>query len=324
MTDGEPFSDEAYSSFIFRLALWHPRFSKSPEFVEEAYRTSLQRHPLDPDYYAASFFGDVAAKALEEIFPNRNFDFMLAKLSSFVMPLYYRRSYCFDCMVEQIKGAWSPAVLKRWGLVYYCVCDAHNIPLSDAPQRGNNKANNAQYFFCFHANRRSPVPINCFSDDALMAGLEVQRFMASIDVEPGLAPTPLLEFCRIVLEIFLYPDYGICNAPQARKGVSVHSPEWERSCFGPLWATILERQSAMLLLGWILGLPGVKLDFLPNQMGARIALAYLDQRGLGIAASFLPDSIYKMQSLRLCLLKDNMSLLAVNDFVEGFVSRLQG
>lgn len=321
---GEPFPDETYSSFIFRLALWRPGFPMLPETVNEVYRMSLRAHALDPDYYAKSLFGEVSCKALEEAYPARKFNFMLAGLNDFVMPLYFRRSYCFNCLCEQIKEAWSPAVLKCWGLLYYCVCVVHKISLNDAPQRAKYKADNAQYYFSFHTECRTPAPINRFSDDALMASLKVQRFVASIGVGlEGVAEEPLSKFCRVLLEIFLFPDYGICNAPKARKGISSYSPDWERSCFGPLLATILERQSAILLLGWTLGLPEVKVDFLPHQIGARIALAYLDQRALGVAASLLPDNVYRMQALKLSLLKENICSLAASDFIEGFVARLQ-
>jgi hypothetical protein len=317
------FFDESFSSYVFRVALRRQEFPLTPVAVNRLYYQNFLLSSLDPDYDINSDFTKECLNALDSIWPDEGFSDLFTPYTPFVMPRYFRRSYCFDCLCDQLQTAWSPGVLKRWGLIYYCVCNVHRKSLFDANYHLIQKANAAHDFFYFHTEQRIGESARLYSTEAQHVTLEVQRVLKELDCDSEALEEKfsLLEFCRLFLEILLFPRFGICNVPSSSKGVPVQAPVWQQSYLGPFLATVFERQSAMLLLGWILDVPGANVHLLPDRIG--VALAHEDKSfwWLGMASSYLPDNIFRHHVLQMKFFEKRIELLGVREFIGGFISR---
>ncbi|EED43175.1 hypothetical protein EBI_27580 [Enterocytozoon bieneusi H348] len=323
MIRDDAFFDESFSSWAFRLALWCEEFCVSPDVVNNLYYQSISSSLLDPDYNSNSLFVKALGLHLQTLWPDKSFQHLLLLESRLVMPRYYRRSFCYDCLCDQIKTSWSPAILKRWGVVYYCVCDVHQATLTDADYHDVKKANAAHDFFCFHAERRNGSLKETYSLAANQAALRVQSFLMELDWhEQGNATDrTLFDFCCLFLEVMLFPRHGVCNVSRSRKELSAQSSVWQQSYLGPYLATVLERQSAVLLLGWVLGICDGALDFLPDCIGSKVSKDFKNFWGVGVLSSYLPERLSMYYALRLHFLAQNISASGVTEYVSGFRSR---
>jgi len=323
MKELQPFVGEILSGYVFRLALWCEEFPLAPSCVNDLYCQSFVSSSLDPDYDSTGKFSKISIEALRAVWPGANFSSLFAPVNSFVLPRFYRRSYCYSCLCDQIERSWSPTILRQWGLLYYGVCELHEVSLFDAPFNAKVRINLAHDFFCFHCENNTNVTAGILSKMGSESILKVQCFIESLhsSIEASTINASLLEFCCLSLKIFLYPQYGICNNYNARKEIPLRSPFWQRSHLGVFIATVPERQSAILLLGWVLGIYNLELELLPNHISAVIAHENQNTWWLGAAASHLPDNIYRHSILMLRCLEANIALPSVKQFIDGFSSR---
>ncbi|WP_444758046.1 hypothetical protein [Pseudomonas sp. A014] len=319
----QAFHDESLSSWVFRLALWCNEFPLTPDSVNRLYSQSLLSSSFDPDYDLSGEFAAACHKALASFRPGQNIQHFFAPITPYNIPRYFRRSYCYECLCDQLEQAWSPAVLKRWGYTYYCTCEIHQVSLNDAECHVIKRANAAHDFFQFHTEHRLGKSSMRYSSEVQRVTLEVQGFLRRITSEPkvGLVDSVLLDFCTLFLKILLFPKFGVCSIPNAKRGISVEAPVWQHLHLGPFLATVTERQSAILLLGWVLEIPGSDVRLLPERSRAVLAHENIDFWRLGVSSSYLPDKIFKYSALLFSSLRPTVKSPAIEEFISGFVSR---
>lgn len=257
MSATSPFEDETYSSWMYRLAVFDKLPMLGVDALSDLFLLSVSQGSFDVDFDSDCNF---STKCRDLIFCSlKTYNNFFTPMSQWIIPRYYRRSYCYECFCEQIPQAGHPAVLRGWAVTYHTICSKHKVFFQDADYGIGKHLAVGSKLFSFHnevLNGRESLRVS--SEEWHVANL-VQRLLLTSEMnvtcQETKNPELLYQFCRIFLEIMLYPDFGFCSRLYSRaKSGQSNLVFWKKLRFGPYLASAQQRYAAISLLGWVLGL----------------------------------------------------------------------
>jgi hypothetical protein len=257
MSVTSPFEDETYTSWMYRLAVYDNLPMLGVDALNDLFLLSVSQGSFDADFDSGCNFStkcrDITLCSLE------TYNNFFTPMSRWIIPRYYRRSYCYECFCEQIPQAGHPAVLRGWAVIYHTICSKHKVIFQDADYGVGKHLAVGSKLFSFHnkvLHGRESLRVS--SEECDVANL-VQRLLLKSEMNVTSQeierPDLLFGFCRLFLEIMLYPDFGFCSRLYLRaKSGQSDLVFWKRLRLGPYLASAQQRYAAISLLGWVLGL----------------------------------------------------------------------
>ncbi|WP_432669606.1 TniQ family protein [Pseudomonas umsongensis] len=309
-----PFEDETFSSWLYRLAVYNKLPKLGVGALNDLFLYSVSEGSFDADFDSgctfSAFCRELSLCSLEL------YDYFFRPMSRWVIPKFFRRSYCYECFCDQIPQSGHPAMLRKWAVTYHTVCLRHQTLLYDADYGvGKNLAVGSK-LFSFHnevLHGRESFRISREEYDAAFSVqcLLIQSEMYNVSSET-LNPNIFFAFCRFFIEIMLYPDFGFCSRLHLRaRSVQSDLLFWKRLRLGPYLASIQQRHSAILLLGWVLGV----IDSDKTMLNIDHAGTFFD---LGRASNVIESSGVNRL---LFTFSRHLQQRGIKDFISGFCSK---
>ncbi len=251
-----PFDGETFSSWLYRLAVYNVLPGLGVDTLNDLFALSVSKGSFDPDFDPSCVFS-VMGRDLSKC-SNALFHDFFSPLPSWITPRFYRRSYCYECFCEQIPLSGHPAVMKCWAVTYNAICSKHKSVLQDGDFGIQRRLAVGSSLFCSHHDlwaNSCPVAI---PDEEFEAVNSTQHSLQVAEERLYFGDRSYLHFhyfCRLFLEVMLYPDFGFCSRLfQRKKSNYADLLFWKKLRMGPYLASSQQRHAAVLLLGWILGL----------------------------------------------------------------------
>ena len=290
----------------------------------EIYQDCLQNGDFDPDFDLSSEF---CKRSLEQVgvpLPNLS---TFAPKSTWLIPRYYRGTFCYECFCDHIRSFKLPTMLTEWCSVTQTVCSVHLSPLLDTPGKHNYKLNMAVKIFSHYHARPSVVafPIVGLTPKVLGAILSVQCFMSNVEASVVSGGGAEWRLIQLVIRIFLYPRHGILTSFFSKQSISTDTQLFRYNLhLGPLVSQVTRRQLAILLTGWILDV----LDE-TERLEVEQYLQSFDQRhhyfdsaaGLGRFANVFTPEHGRQLIFQLTELSTKIYSPYLTEFIAGFSSR---
>jgi hypothetical protein len=264
MSTTSPFEDETFSSWIYRLAVYDNLPTLGVDALNDLFLLSVSQGDFDADFDSACDFSTRCRDLI--LCSPESYKVFFAPMSQWIIPRYYRRSYCYECFCEQIPQAGHPVVLRGWAVTYHTICAKHKVIFQDADYGVGKHLAVGSKLFGFHNEVLHGRELIMATPEEWNAATSVQHLLLTSEMymasKKNQYPDYVYSFCRLFLEIMLYPDFGFCSRlylrAKSRQGDLVF---WKRLRLGPYLASAQQRHAAISLLGWVLGLSdsGVKI-----------------------------------------------------------------
>jgi hypothetical protein len=207
-------------------------------------------------------------------------------------------------------------MLWKWAVTYHTICLKHQTLLHDADYGVGKNLAVASKMFSFHnevLHGRESFRISREEYDAAFSVqcLLIQSEMRNVSSET-IKPNIFFGFCRLFIEIMLYPDFGFCSRLHIRaRSAQSDLVLWKRLRLGPYLASIQQRHTAILLLGWIVGVN----DSVQNMLNAAHAGTFFD---LGRASNVMGSSDVNRLLLTF---SQHLQQSGIKEFIRGFCSK---
>ena len=314
MSMTSPFEDETFSSWIYRLAVFDQLPTLGVDALNDLFLLSVSKGSFDADVDSACDFATECRDLI--LCPLEIYESFFATMSQWIIPRYYRRSYCYECFCEQIPQAGHPVVLRGWAVIYNTICTKHKVIFQDADYGiGKHLAVGSKLFSFHNEVLNVPESLRVSSEEWHVANL-VQRLLRtsemSVTCQETQNPDLLYQFCRLFLEIMLYPDFSFCSRLYSRaKSGQSNLVFWKRLRLGPYLATSQQRYAGISLLGWVLGLSDSGLKIV-NTEDIRTFFE------LGQVSNVIGSSdVYRM----LYIFGRHIKYCGVSEFLRGYCSK---
>ncbi|MBJ2290539.1 hypothetical protein JFT44_11400 [Pseudomonas sp. MF5691] len=295
--------------------------------------TSAPAADFDPDFSLNSSFANAACEAVGMSRELRAT--LIQPPSSWLIPRFYRRTFCYQCLAEQFRVYELPTSLKHWCAVSTVICVHHSLPLIDAAEVFGPKLNMAMKFFQMQVlYKERYLSASRFQDGmrSIKSLQLVQDMLNNFEMETiqgGLSrdthQVSEWEFSKFLICLMLYPRFGLINRYMRNDAVYLQLPVFQQTfTLGPLIASIAHRRVALLILGWLYEvLPADDssvIEALLDAIGS--AIGFSDAYGLGSSCNgFSPDHSAVI-ARRLVQWHPLIASSRAQQFVEGFTASI--
>lgn len=309
-----PFDGETFTSWIYRLSVYNKLPRLSVDTVKDLFLDALSKGSFDPDFDSSCQFS-ITCRDICTL-PRHLYEGFYLHTSQWIFPRYYRRSYCYRCFCEQIPIVGHPAVLKEWAIVYCTICSKHEVLLQDGAYGACKFLAVGSELFSFHNDVLHGRNLGRLSPEQYRVTSAVQLMISSSELHAAESNEPLMDsffsFVKLFIEIMLYPDFGPCSQLFARnKSLPSDVVVWKKLLLGPFLASTPQRNAAILLLGWAIGVDGSNCEILNSDY-----IHTLFQLG---RVSNVIGSTELERILR--LLSADLQYAGIHEFVEGYCSK---
>lgn len=286
---------------------------------------------FDPDFSRSSSFTNAACDAISMSGELRAT--FIQPPSSWLIPRFYRRTFCYQCLAENFRAQAFPTSLKKWCVVSAVVCELHNLPLIDATEVFGPKLSMAMKFFqMHHLHKDRYLSASRFQDGRRsIKSLQLVQDMLNcfeINAIPGKLSDDAHQisewaFSKFLICLMLYPRYGFINRYMRNDAAYLQFPVFQQTFTrGPLIASIAHRRAALLILGWLYEvLPPDEssvIETLLDAVGG--VMGFSDAYGLGSSCNgFTPDHAAVI-ARRLVQWHPPVVSSRTQQFIEGFAA----
>lgn len=329
-TEVRPVPGELMSCWLYRQSLISENTSLDRESLAALWRVSTQAGDVDPDYSRLSYFSNTACETLNVDVELKSI--LLDPPSGWLIPRFYRRSYCYECLVESTRKFSVPTTLKEWCAVGYVVCETHNSPLIDAVDIFGPKPSMAMKFLQMHVSNRhryiaaSRAELASKSIRSLvkLQGIVRNLEKSSQDCERNLDASNKCEwrFAKFILSLMLFPRFGVVSR-WARNDADVRFPVFHQDFIsGPLTASVGNRMAALLIFSWLSDLidpnESSDVDRVVNEIGE--VCGFADAYGLGYSANGFTLERGSFIARRLAQWQPAITSTKILEFIAGFLA----
>lgn len=324
------FDGEAFSCWVYRQSLCSQHTLLDRSSLAELWHACVQSEDFDPDFTQDSKFSRAACEMLD--IPREEQAKIFQPNSRWVIPRYFRRSFCYSCMKEHIANFSLPSYRKEWCSVGVVVCQIHKCSLLDASGIVASSPSMAMRILKAYSEDPSQCVAASRSHDAneqFTALYKTQLFFQALEASQQQADQNGMWSCsephtglpRLLLSIFLYPRFGLVNrfiAPRSSYRITTLFQQTLNA--GPLVAGIAQRWAGMLMLGWLFELftPRESTDVESFIERAGAIAGFHDARSLGAACNVFNSLHSDVIARRLREWMPNPSPALLQQFIEGF------
>ncbi|MFL9812879.1 hypothetical protein D7241_06440 [Stutzerimonas sp. VN223-3] len=329
--DSLPIEGELLSCWLYRQSMVSKNTPLGREELSQLWLASGPALDFDPDFSRSSHFTNAACDAVGMSSDLRAF--FIQPPSSWLIPRFYRRTFCYQCLAENFRTLAFPTSLKKWCAVGVVVCEFHNLPLVDATEVFAPKLSMAMKFFQMHYLHKDRY----ISASRFQAGMRsikslilVQDMLNRFEVNalPGNLSSDAHQnsewaFSKFLICLMLYPRFGLINRHMRNDAAYLQLPVFQQTfTHGPLIASIAHRRAALLILGWLYEvLPTDEssvIDALLNAVGGGIGFS--EAYSLGSSCNGFTAEHAAVIARRLLQWQPPVVSSRTLQFVEGFVA----
>lgn len=325
-----PIDGELLSCWLYRQSRVSIYTPLEREELSKMWLGSAPAADFDPDFSPNSSFANAACEAV------RMSGELRAKLvqppSSWLIPRFYRRTFCYQCLTEQIRVCEIPTSLNYWCAVGTVICTRHNLPLIDATEVFGPKLNMAMKFFQmqvvhkerylsasrFQDGMRSIKSLQLVQD--MLKNFELKAIQGELN---NTHESGEWEFSKFLICLMLYPRFGLINRYMRNDAAYLQLPLFQQTfTLGPLIASIAHRRIALLILGWLYEvLPPDESSVIQALLDAiGSAIGFADAYSLGSSCNgFSPDHAAVI-ARRLVQRHPLIASTRTQHFIEGFIA----
>ncbi|WP_141232955.1 hypothetical protein [Pseudomonas sp. Irchel 3A7] len=324
---------EIFSSWVYRQSLFSKSSTLDREDIAQLWTSCALSEDLDPDFTASSAFARLACDALNIRMDQRAILFQAP--SAWIIPRYYRRSFCYGCLCESIANFQFPVFRKEWCSVATVVCDQHNTPLLDAVDLTAPKLNIAMKVFqLYHEQGLRCISASRYNEASQLFDslLRMQSLLREFEFrgvrdgrlvnESGGVELPEWRSSKFLISLFLYPKFGLVNRLIPYRALHNHNYAFQQSFnLGPLIAGVAHRRAAIIILGWLHEVFSSDEDHGIEQFirSAGNTVGFTDAKELGAASNGFSPEHSALISRRLMQWKIECINGRMQQFVSGFM-----
>jgi hypothetical protein len=320
--------EETFFSWLYRQSIFYESGNYPLFLLTTEYWACRHQGAFDRDFDFSSEFFYISCDYLS-IIP-KDCQAIFSAKSTWVIPEYYRRAFCGDCFCEQIKKYKYPASLTTWAGVGSPYCFEHNKLLLNFPLGNKISLNPALVGFEFYSRRRLHFEgkgVHAFLSQARLVGLAARvvhhlDFMESSVSLDKIRGSRRWQACRRIIQIILYPSYGVINTIWSKKRVVPRVNNLYQALeFGALCADSEDRAIALLLLGMVLDLfSSDELSLIINQLSSFefFDVRFYDALSFGRCCNVFVGLHFKAMIDSVARFSADFDSPAVSQFVIGF------
>lgn len=312
---------ECFSSWVQRVTVFNENHALLACDVQDIFSLCCRNEYFDPDYsHSSSFFvgcmeklNTLGAKNIPNFLPG----------SRWIVPYYYRRAFCYECLCEHVQLFRYPTCLQAWGVAYHTVCEKHGIAFSYAPESRVPTLERAMGMFRAYHDGSIVRLSSCYHGqsmaDIIPRALHAQRLFLSLERQKDLQA---FGFVQLLMRILLYPRFGLVHQKIASRMSYPSGRNLRHSLhYGALVANVQQRQLASVMTCMVLdaesGLCGRDWlshinELYPHQVNIE------DIEHLGRLASVFVGALIPGLLSQLDRYQQSMHNAAVDAFVTGF------
>lgn len=326
-----PMGGELLSSWLYRQSMVSKYTPLGREELNQLWLAYAPGSDFDPDFSLNSSFANAACDAVSMSRELRA-EFVQPP-SSWLIPRFYRRTFCYQCLAENIRTQAFPTALKKWYAVASVVCEFHGLPLIDAAETFGPKLNMAMKFFEMHNLHRDRFISASRLEEgvrAIKSLMFVQSMLKSFEVTDvagqlnnGGHPKSKWTFSKFLICLLLYPKFGLINRHIRNGAAYIQLPLFQQTfTYGPLIASVAHRRAALLMLGWLFEVLPKETSGLLEDLLSSVGsvLGFSDAYGVGYACNGFTPEQAAVIARRLMQWHAHTASRRIHMFIEGFVA----
>lgn len=326
-----PIEGELLSCWLYRQSRVSRYTPLGREELSQMWLASAPAADFDPDFSLNSRFANAACEAVHmspELRAN-----LIQPPSNWLIPRFYRRTFCYQCLTEQVRVCELPTSLNYWCAVGTVICARHNMPLIDAAEVFGPKLSMAMRFFQMRVvHKERYLSASRFQDGvrSIKSLQSVQDMlknfeMRAIQGELGNNAHESWEwdFSKFLICLMLYPRFGLINRYMRNDAAYLQLPMFQQTfTLGPLIASIAHRRVALLILGWLYEvLPADESNVIEALLDAiGRAIGFADANGLGSSCNGFSPEHAAVIARRLVQWHPLIASSRAQQFIEGFTA----
>lgn len=329
--DSLPIEGELLLSWLYRQSMVSRYTPLGREELSQLWSAFAPGSDFDPDFSLNSSFANAACDAVGMSCELRAA--FVQPPSSWLIPRFYRRTFCYKCLAENFRTQAFPTALKEWCAVVAVVCERHRLPLIDAAEAFSPKLNMAMKFFeLHHLHEDRFLSASRFEEGArtIKSLMSVQDMLKSFEVKDFADklqnsghPANEWMFSKFLICLMLYPKFGLINRHIRNGAAYLQLPLFQQTfTHGPLIASVAHRRAALLMLGWLFEvLPEEKssvIEDLLSAVGGMLGLS--DAFGVGYSCNGFTPEHAAVIARRLMKWHACTASRRIQRFIEGFVA----
>ena len=288
---------------------------------------------FDPDFSRSSGFTSAACDAVSMSVELRAA--FIQPPSSWLIPRFYRRTFCYQCLAENFRTHAFPTSLKKWCAVGTVVCELHNLPLMDATEVFGPKLSMAMKFFqMYHLHKDRYLSASRFEDGrrAIKSLRHVQDMLSRLEIigAPGELSYDAHQisgwaYSKFLICLMLYPRFGLINRYMRNDATYLQLPVFQQTFTqGPLITSIAHRRVSLLILGWLYEIlppdESSVIEALLNAVGG--VMGFSDAYGLGSSCNGFTPEHAAVIARRLVQWQPPIVSSRTQQLIEGFAASI--
>lgn len=322
MSDGT-FLDETFTSYIYRMVALEHVPDLSVHELLFLYSIHLRNIGSDPDCNPECDF----VRALEKSLPkDACAPYLFYNVQDWIIPRFYRKSYCYECFRDQISSFSHPAILRSWGIPSYTTCHIHNRMLLDGEIGSGKSLDSSIQLFKYHHDVRKARVCDALHPESDRISRDVHEYLLRMKdltlTHDSSAARNLIYFCELFFGLMLLPNSGLCSRLfNNSKKLPVDTSLWKRLRLGPFIASITQRQLASLLLALVLDISQIGRSFDSASYALNGYFEFSTLKELGRAANVLAEVAAMEVGQLLKQYASRSNNKGAIEFVHGYLSK---
>ncbi|PWK45980.1 hypothetical protein C7534_101581 [Pseudomonas sp. OV226] len=319
------------SCWLYRQSMVSKYTPLGREALSQLWVASGPAVDFDPDFSRSSSFTNAACDAV-----GMSSDLRAALIqppSTWLIPRFYRRTFCYQCLAENFRTHAFPTSLNKWCAVGVVVCEIHNLPLIDAAEVFGPKLSMAMKFFQMHHLHKDRYLSASRLQDARRSIKSLRLVQDMLNrFEVNAVPHNLSNdvhqnsewaFSKFLICLMLYPRFGLINRYMRNDAAYLQLPVFQQTfSHGPLIASIAHRRAALLILGWLYEVvppdESSVIEALLNAVGG--VMGFSNAHGLGSSCNGFTAEHAAVIARRLAQWQPPIVSSRTQQFIEGFAA----
>lgn len=244
--------NETFFSWLHRQSIFSEAFRYPLYMLLDDFERCSRLGPFDRDFDFGSAFAKVA---LNRLSLHHDDCAALFGTSTWLLPQYNRRAFCWECLQEQIRTVYYPCYLMSWCSVMRTHCSVHSSLLREhlrSDRLSLNLGLGAFMDFCANKGQYERDELHKLFSSKPIAGYCL-RMASQMEIEKLAHKADSVstrKIYKLLMQIMLFPSYGIINTIlQRKRQVQRTSNVWQSLAYAPICSSNIDRALALLLVG---------------------------------------------------------------------------
>lgn len=244
--------DETFFSWLHRQSIFSEAFQYPLYMLLDDFERCSRSESFDRDFDFGSAFAKVALSRLSLHVDDCT---ALFWTSAWLLPQYNRQAFCWECLREHIRTVYYPCYLISWCNVVRTHCSIHSSLLREHPRSDRLSLNlglGAFMDYCANKGQYERDELHKIFSSKPIAGycLRMASQMEIESHEHNVQNLSTRKTYKLLMQIMLFPSYGIINTILKRKRqVQRTSNIWQSLAYAPICSSTTDRALALLLVG---------------------------------------------------------------------------